>query len=382
MKRKLISGVLSALLLACVCALGGCSGRTVIDLADYVSVEFSGYDGDGTAHVSVDSAAILPLVEEQNSPIAIAGSFTAAAVENNGKLSNGDTISVSVNFSEKMMENAKIDVRNSSLSFTVSGLKEKDKLDVFANVEFISEGTSPECTVSLKYSGGYPYETFELITESGEIITGNFESRKFANGEKVTVRLTESALEELVAQYLIEETSRGYTVTSDSSYILSPTDLSGGDRETLDKIAEDFLNEKIADLLSDKDRAARVTLLSQASGMNAGSIYAGVTWRIEDLNVKGLNSAYVGTGDVVGNWGVEIHDKKSIYYLYDAEFNYYIKQFFDVYEDSTECTFIVRVDEPKTTPEGVMYSGIVFGSAKDFNTAYNSYITSKFEKLP
>lgn len=382
MKRKLIICALTALLLTCVCTLCGCSGNTVIDLEDYVSVDFSGYDGAGTANVHIDAEAILPLIDDRNSPIAIAGSFTAGKIENNGKLSNGDTISVAVKYSEKMLENAKINVQNPTLSFTVSGLKEKDKLDVFAAVEFISEGTSLECVVSIKYNGGYPFDMFELETEDGEIITNRFGDRKYTDGEKVTIRLTESALEELGAQYLIEETSREYTVKADGRYILTAVDLTDENRKTLDKTAEDFVNEKIQAITSNNDKSTRIRLLSNVSGVNAGRIAAGIPWRIDKLDVKELNSAYVGIGNVSGNWGGTIPDKKTIYYFFDADFSYYIEDYKTVYEEDTVCALIVRIDDPKITTDGLVYSNITFDSAKDCQTAYNSYITSDFEKLP
>lgn len=381
MKKTILIPAL-VLLMMCVCTLGGCSsGKAVIDLADYVSVDFSGCNGDGNAKVVIDTNAILPLLEEQNAPLVAAASFTATDIENNGKLSNGDTISVTVKFSEEMMENAKIDVQNTTLSFTVSGLKEKEKLDVFAGVEFISEGASPECKISVKYNGGPFYEIFDLKTVSGEDISRNYGTLQFANGDKIIVAIKDYELEELNAQYLIEETSREYIVQSDSKYLLTATDITSEMRNVLDKSAEDLVNEKVKAVIDDTDRDSRLRLLSQVSGVNLGTMAAGVTNRIDKLEIKQLNSAYVGVGEVSGSWGATNDNQKSIYYIYDANISYYIKNFFDVYEDETECALIVRIDDPKITPEGVMYSNMTFGSAKDFQTAYDTHITSRFEKL-
>lgn len=371
MKRKLILGAFTVLLMMCVCALGGCSGKKTINLTDYVSVEYSGYSGDGTAQVHIDTDAMLPLFSNQNSPQTVAESFTAGEIKNNGKLSNGDTISVTVNYNELLMSNAKINVQNPTLTFTVSGLKEKQKLDVFAGVAFGSEGTSPECTVSVIYNGGSPYGTLEMQLENGEIVKNGFDKHYFKNGEKVTLRVSEEALERLGAEYIIEETSREYTVKSDSSYILTADDLTAESRKALDKIAEDFLNEKTKEILNDSDRAARIDLLAAVSGANRGVLYAGGTWKIT-LQPATLNSAYVGSPET-----------KCIYYIYEAEIEYYIKTgLLDVYEDKTTCALVVQIDAPKITPEGVMYSKISFDSAKDYQTAYNSHITSSFEKLP
>ncbi len=382
MKRKVIISALAALILVCVCALSGCSGKTVIDLEDYISVNFTGYNGDGRASVFIDRNGMLPLLKDQSAAEQIANDFSVADIANNGSLSNGDTISVTVKFNEKMMENAKVSVQNPTLSFTVSGLKEKEKLDVFAGVEFTSTGTSPECTVSVKYNGKSPYGTLELQMENGEIIKDNFNKHYFKNGEKVTLKVSEAALKELRTEYLIEETSRDYTIQTDSKYILSPSDLTDEQRQSLDKIAEDFVKEKIDDISNYRDRAAVIKLYSQASGVSEGTLYAGITNRINKLQLDKLNSAYVGVGDVSGSWGSKKSNQKSIYYIFDADFSYYLKNYKTVYEDEIVCALIVRIDDPMITPDGVMYSGITFGSAKDFQSAYNLCITSKFEKLP
>lgn len=382
MKRKLILSAFVALAVLCLCVLSGCSAKRTIDLADYVSVEFTGYNGDGSANVSIDRSAMLPLLDKQISPATITDSFEAGGIQNNGMLSNGDVIGVTINYNELLMENAKLKVKNPTLSFTVEGLKEKQKLDVFSAVELGTEGVSPECKINVQYGGNLPYGTFEIVLENGEV-TDVYTDRKFKNGEKLTLRLTEDAIERLGKEYKIDETSREYTVEADSAYILTAADLSAENRKALDKIAEDFLNEKIEAVKEATDRDARLRLLSNVTGINLGSLYAGVTSRIDELSMTELKGAYVGVGTISGSWGVTVNNRKSVYYIYDADFSYYLKESpRTTREDDTTCALIVRIDDPKITPEGVMYSNLAFASAKDFETAYNSHITSSFEKLP
>lgn len=383
MKRRLILGAFVVLMLMCVCALGGCSGKKTINLADYVSVGYSGYSGDGTAYVEIDSNAMLPLLGDNVSAKAIAESFEAGEIKNDGKLSNGDTITVTVNYNTLLMDNAKINVQNPTLTFTVSGLKEKQKLDVFKGVEFGAEGVSPECTVNVIYNDGSPYGTLEMQLENGEIIKSGFSNCNFKNGEKVILRVSDEALEKLRKEYIIEETSREYVVEVDSSYILAAADLTSEARQQLDKIAEDFLDEKIEAVTEYTDKDARLRLLSNVSGVGLGTLYAGVKSSVRELSATGLGGAYIGVGSVSGSWGATVDNQKSIYYIYDADFSYLLKVSpLTTIEDETTCALIVRIDDPKITPEGVMYSKITFASAKDFESAYNSYITSSFEKLP
>lgn len=385
MKKRLIRGAFAALAVLCLCVLSGCSAKRTIDLADYVSVEFTGYNGDGSANVSIDRSAMLPLLDKQISPATITDSFEAGGIQNNGKLSNGDVIGVTINYNELLMDNAKVKVKNPTLSFTVEGLKEKQKLDVFSAVEFGADGVSPECKINVNYGGDLPYGNlglFEIVLENGEV-TDAYTDRKFKNGEKLTLRLTEDALERLGREYKIEETSREYTVEADSAYILTAADLSLENRKALDIIAADFLDEKIEAVTEATDRDARLRLFSNVTGINLGTLYAGVSSSVKELSMTELKGAYVGVGTISGSWGVTVNNQKSVYYIYDADFSYYLKESpRTTREDDTTCALIVRIDDPKITPEGIMYSNLAFASAKDFETAYNSYITSSFEKLP
>lgn len=385
MKKRLIRGAFAALAVLCLCVLSGCSAKRTIDLADYVSVEFTGYNGDGSANVSIDRSAMLPLLDKQISPATITDSFEAGGIQNNGKLSNGDVIGVTINYNELLMDNAKVKVKNPTLSFTVEGLKEKQKLDVFAAVEFGTEGVSPECKINVQYGGDLPYGNlglFEIVLENGEV-TDVYTDRKFKNGEKLTLRLTEDAIEQLGREYKIEETSREYTVEADSAYILTAADLSAENRKALDKIAEDFLNEKIEGILqnTESEKYERLTLLSHMTGVSELNLSTFGQKRIDKLETEKLNSAYAGIGEVAGNWGVTKKDQKSVYFFYDAEIAYYYKDLSDIREGDTSCALIVRIDDPRITPEGVMYSNMTFLSAKDIQSAYNRYITSSFEKL-
>lgn len=383
MKKRLILGAFAALAVLCLCVLSGCSGRRTIDLANYVSVEFSGYDGDGAAVVSIDRSAMLPLLDKQISPTAITESFEAGEIKDNGKLKNGDVIGVTINYNELLMDNAKVKVQNPTLSFTVSGLKEKQKLDVFAAVELGVEGISPECTVSVKYNGGSSDGRLEMVLENGEVLKDGFGKRYFKNGEKLTLRLSEDALEQLSREYKIDETEREYTVQVDSAYILTAADLNADSRKQLDKIVEDFANERVSAILDRSDRTARFDFFSEVSGVNKGTLYASSGDTINKLEITGLNSAYVGVGSVSGSLGYVTQDQKSAYFIFDAEVSYKYAHFGEkTREDDTTCALIVRIDDPKITPDGVMYSKLTFASAKDFESAYNSHITSSFEKLP
>lgn len=391
MRRKLLISVLITALLLCVCMVGGCSGSTVIDLKDYVTVDFIGYSGSGTARATVDTDAMLPLFKSGSVTAAtLYDSFRAETLEKSGKLSNGDTVHVKVTFNEQLMKNAKIALKNTELSFTVSGLKEKEKLDVLSQVELKVEGASPECKVSVKYPKKLNRSLNDLLkteNESGEVIEsiintsdGEFYLDElkgvFKNGDKITLTITDSAIESFNEFEVIGEKSKVYTVHSDSKYILSAADLTDDSRKELDKIAEEYLNARVGNM----DADARDIIVSAATGLNIGALKAGCSQKINALDIKGINSAYVGTGEIT-NWGVKKVVKRT-YYFYDADVKYYAKNFFDVYDGEKDLILVVIISEPKITPNGIEYSGLNFGAAENIEIANNTWITSKLEKLP
>ena len=391
MKRKILISALITTLLICVCALSGCSGSTVVDLKNYVGVSFTGYNGSGTANAEVDTDAMLPLFKSGSVTAAsLYDSIDASVVEENRKLTNGDTVRVKVTYNEQMMKNAKIELKNTDLTFTVSGLKEKEKLDIFSQVELKVDGASPECKVSVKYPQKLNRTLNELLkieNESGDAIEstsgttdGAFKLGElkgvFKNGDKLTLTITDKALEGFKEFEIIGETSKEYTVNSESKYILSAADLTDDARKELDKIAEDYLNERIENM----DADTRDLIVSAVTGLNIGALKAGCSQRVDDLKVKGFNSAYVGTGEIT-DWGVKKEVKRA-YYFYDADVKYYAKNFFDVYEGEKPLILVVIISDPKTIPNGIEYSSLNFGTAGSIEIANKTWITSKFEKLP
>lgn len=384
--KKILSAIMTAVLMVCVCTLTGCSGNTAVDLKNYVGVSFTGYNGSGSARAEVDTDAMLPLFKSGSVTAAsLYDSIDASVVDGNGKLTNGDTVRVKVTYNEQMMKNAKINLKNTELTFTVSGLKEKEKLDVMSQIELKVEGASPECKVSVKYPTKLKVSLKDLLkieNESGDVIEstpGAIDGELngvFKNGDKLTLTINDKALERLDEFEIIGEKSKEYTVNSDSKYILSAADLSDKDREQLDKIAEEYLNG----LIENMDKKTLNLIVSAASGLNVGALYAGCSQRIDDLNVNGLNSAYVGIGETT-NWGVTKENKCALYF-YNANVKYYAKNFTVVYDEEKPIILAVMIYDPQITPDGIKYSKLDYGAAPSIESANKTWVKSKHEKLP
>lgn len=121
--KKYSAVILAMLTMLTLLSLTGCAtSKATIDFEQCVTVEFSGYDGEGIANVKTDSGYVSSLLEDTSGTIELVASFTTSNIENNGNLSNGDTITVKIGTDETKLNKAKVSVKNTELSFTVQGL--------------------------------------------------------------------------------------------------------------------------------------------------------------------------------------------------------------------------------------------------------------------
>ena len=367
MKSKFFFSVLSVVV-AGTC-LTACSSKPTIDFEQCVSVDFNGYENEGNAIVRMDNDYILSLLGDMNtlSAASLVNSFSVGQVENNGELSNGDVITVTVDTNQTALDNAKVNVKNTELHFTVEGLEEKPKLDIFSDVSLNVNGSSPYCTVSVEYS-------FEITSSDGT------EKETYCNGDKVTVTLSQDAQDSLKSKGEIEETSHEYTVQADSSYILSAGDLSPDSTEVLKSRIDEYLNGKVADILSGSDNTATCYVISGVSGINAGTLAAS-SCSVTAIDNLSFNSAYAGIKREKGAFG-NIIETKCAYFFYNAEIAYKANFAFEKIDETAKGILVVCITDPITNSTGeIQYKDISLGSGADYQTAYDKRINDSFSKL-
>ncbi len=146
MKKKIkYRTVLSAIILGLVLTVTGCGSKQeeaddgVTNILDYVTVDFDGKNGEGTAYVSVDYDGLetemvggqekinemsdVEDLEELTTYINAVASISLSIDKNSG-LSNGDKVTVSVTYDESAASSASVDFGTEmSRIFTVSGLE-------------------------------------------------------------------------------------------------------------------------------------------------------------------------------------------------------------------------------------------------------------------
>ena len=375
-KRSFLSVLLAVCVIIAMFSLTGCSSKTIIDLSKCVSVKFTGFNGEGYAMAVANNDYILSLLGDKNNLTAasVLSSFSFDNISNNGKLSNGDIVTVRIKTNETALKNADVMAINTELTFAVEGLKEKPKLDIFADVYLKVTGTSPYCTVTANYTGTQTLSSSSFIVKS----SGGDEKTLFKNGDKVTVSLKDSAKSFLEKSGIVEEISREYTVQSDSTYILSAEDLTAEQKSDLNKMVENYVSEQIEILRNNSDRARITTVISAASGYNKGTL-AAKSCKISDIQNIKFNSAYAGIEQGQGAFG-NVTESKYIYYFYDMDVSYAIQDV-KLIENTSSCVFLVRLSEPKISSGKISYSKIAMGCEKDFASAYNNRGLSDFDKI-
>lgn len=374
-KRFFLSVLLLAAFSAAVLALSGCAGvKATVDFEKCVSMEFSGFDGEGEAHVKLDDAYALSLLGDMNmaSAAAVLRSFHVENNADNGSLSNGDVVTVTVDTDPEILKNSKVAVKNTELEFTVSGLEEKPQLDAFDGLAVTFDGISPFCRVDAVYRG----ENSNVYTSYFKIVLPDGkENGSLANGDVVTVTLSEYAQNVLDDIGDIKETSREYTVQADKSYILTAADLDADSREKLISDITATLPEKLEPL----DKTSKLSIVSGLSGKNAGSVAAN-THRVNSIENIAFDSAYVGVEKSATSFWGKTKENRFIYLFYTADISYYLSQpFSPIDEELRGAALIVRISEPTISADGeISYQSFDIGARRDIQTAYDSKITSDF----
>lgn len=265
--------------------------KPVVNMADYLTVSFEGYNTAGRASASFDDAAFQAkytgklkfnkkhaismlqelegfsaeeaerVVEDAMSQyddlsveiirmiVASSGSF-----DKSSNLSNGDTVTYSWDveqFPEELEQLEKAigcKVKCDPVEFTVSGLEEIKTTDPFENVSVTFSGVSPNGTVQI---------TNDATDEMGRSLS--FSADKVAglsNGDKITVSVSNYSSDEYYAEKygtVLSPAKKEYTVEGLAHYVTSIDEIPVDTLEKMKKQADDNFNAYHAKNFSDTE---------------------------------------------------------------------------------------------------------------------------------
>lgn len=270
-----LKSISSAVILctALICFTG--CGKSTVDLNDYVTVEFYGYDGAGQSKYSFDAERMV----EENSK---AFGFKSKNVDsyddktkrvynnivrdvkrdvaldiNPGKnLSNGDKVTITWKKTpESLSERYKIEFTCSDIQEKVSNLEQLEKYDPFDGLEITFDGMGPDGTASLKI----PKRDLNIKYEADKCENLN-------NGDVITVTASSYDYDDvneyaLSKGYTLTTTEKQFTVEGLSSYIGSMDAIPPDMLEKIKSQAEDSIVSSIVSSNSNRESLESVSCL-------------------------------------------------------------------------------------------------------------------------
>lgn len=230
-----------------------------IDLNDYLQVDFSGYDGYGTAAYTfqydqfrddyADDLLVKGEIPDGEDPCAyFAETYCTGSLSSTGGLSNGEDVTFHWDTDTAAAEELyNVELSCEDSTFRVSGLGEIRTLDPFENIDVRFSGIAPLGEATL-LSGASSYDSwvsYTLDRDSG-----------LSNGDTVTVTISPESFSEQATEALKQEgivldpsaAQKTFTVEGLSSYVTSLDQLraaadsftqtvAGGETEVRDRIA-------------------------------------------------------------------------------------------------------------------------------------------------
>ena len=265
LNKKAIAGIAiaaaAAVILIIVIAIVMNMKKT-INLNDYVSVEFSGYNTQGKATAFIDEDALGAKIQEVGKIpdisaeygelegidqteifdliLAVFGSDVLDVdVTPADGLSNGDAVTVSIVYNEQIAEELGIKFEADPEKFTVEGLEEAETVDPFADVTVEYEGFAPNLTVNIVNNSTDEY--LSGLEYTAEVSGGLYP------GDKFTVTVDADADSAFDKGYILTETSKEFTCEGCNFYLEDIADINNDTLSKLKEDAEDILEAYFAE---------------------------------------------------------------------------------------------------------------------------------------
>ena len=267
-KKGIIGGIIAAAVVL-IALLFSLFSSASINLDKYTTVEFKGYEGYGRATASIDwdkieddyggkikfskkaKAKFKELskaygneeytIDDLADPAELISQCVDVSIDadNNGKLSNGDKVTVEYDVSDELEEVFDVKLKAQPKTVKVKGLEKVQTEDIFKAVTV--KFTGADGSGQLEITGG--------AVDYSSLITAD-KQNSLSNGDKVTLTVDTDAL---ISQYgkAPKKETKEYTVSGLSKYVSSVSDLSDSAMTALKAQAEDNLRESETEAYGD-----------------------------------------------------------------------------------------------------------------------------------
>ena len=242
--KKMRKFLLILIVIVMCLSLTACGSTTKVELSQYLSVSYTGYNGNGTPRIDFDFAdfeyGIMSQWKDKDKMeklvelTAVETTITYAA-DVSENLSNGDTITVKISLNEEKAKEYGYSFTGLEKKFTVEGLADPIEIDPFAEdifgsgkiVDFTLEGIDPFVCLFLRNNA--------LLGDPIRHITYKVDKDwDLKNGEIITITAT---LDKKLQQqgYLLTRTETTITVEGFERFASAASDLT---RDVLQRISD------------------------------------------------------------------------------------------------------------------------------------------------
>ncbi|MGN0500982.1 MAG: zinc-ribbon domain-containing protein [Ruminococcus sp.] len=259
MNKKLLFGIIGGgcalVVIIAVAAVLIVTHKNKINLNDYVTVKFKGYDTYGEASVNFDYDKYYTDLQNSSSSFKDAynnnGGWSLISdyyemtdalhysIDKTEGLTNGDTVTVSFEYDNEAAAKFKLEFVGEPKEVTVEGLKEVKKIDPFDGVTLEFSGTSPNAYAKVVKGNTdtvYSHIYYDLSKSSGIKV-----------GDKITVTVTNDP-EYFVQDYgcAFTTTSKEFECKSVDRYISKLAEIKDDTLNSMKKQTEDVINAYFA----------------------------------------------------------------------------------------------------------------------------------------
>ena len=210
--------------------------RKTLNISKYVYVEYDGFNEYGTVEAYLDTEGLEDEFETSKQYEKFL-EYYELIIEPDDNLTNGDTITVSITLSnDNWLDNNKLKLDSEYITFTVEGLEDATKVDVFETLEIEVTGYSPEIRVQVNNNS-----SDEFIKTVSYSLS---ESYGLSNGDLITITANYSSLDAKEQKIVVIEDEMSYTITNQGYYIetFGETTFSEAAIETLKQDLSDIVD--------------------------------------------------------------------------------------------------------------------------------------------
>ncbi len=316
------------------------TSKTDINLNDYITISYKGYDTVGEADCDLK---VKKLLQDYGTELGITNEFEQIAFEfaleeyisvkltKDEELSNGEKISLVWKVDNNVFEEKYgCTMKFSNDTKIVSGLKELVEYDPFEKNELVIDGVSSRATAKMKRNDVESnYFDYVITPNSG-----------LSNGDKVTVKVecNESTEDYLLRKGMkLVNREKEFTVEGLIEYVSKLDEIPQKEMDEMKKQAEDTYKAHVAENWSEAESAKAITymgeyLLSAKSNLSYGDAnnYLYLIYKIDVSNSEGDFSYYYYTCynnlyiDNNGEFRVDIMNYK----VPDGGYYYYLKKLY------------------------------------------------------